>query len=94
MLTRRDGTSREQFLETWLGEHRRLIGELPGLVEVRQFPTSDPDVAGCDGVGLLVFASAEDLASSLTSGAAVALRAHTATFANSDEARRFLLEEP
>ena len=94
MLSRRAGLTREQFLETWLGEHRRLIGELPGLVEARQFPTSDPSAAGCDGLGLLVFASAEDLASSLASEAAKALRAHTATFANSDEARRFLLEEP
>ena len=94
MLARRDGTSREEFLEAWLGEHRRLIAELPGLVEARQFPTSDPASAGCDGVGLLVFASAEEMSRSLSSEAAQTLRAHTATFANSDAARRFLLEEP
>lgn len=94
MLSRRVELTREQFLEAWLGEHRRLIGKLPGLVEARQFPASDPESAGCDGIGLLLFASADDLASSLGSDAAKALRAHTATFADSDKARRFLLGEP
>ncbi len=94
ILSRRPELSREQFLEVWLGEHRRLIGELPHLVEARQFPSVDPELAGCDGVGLLIFATAEDMAESLASEAAKALRAHTATFALSDQARRMLLDEP
>jgi hypothetical protein len=94
LLSRRAELSREQFLEVWLGEHRRLMGELPDLVEARQFPSVDPEAAGCDGVGLLVFASPEDMAGALASEAAKRLRAHTATFARSDEARRMLLDEP
>jgi hypothetical protein len=94
MLSRRADVSRERFLENWLGEHRRLIGELPGLLEARQFPTADPETAGCDGIGLLVFANAEDRERALGSEAARRLRAHTATFADSDGARRMLLDEP
>jgi hypothetical protein len=79
LLSRRAELSREQFLEVWLGEHRRLMGELPDLVEARQFPAVDPD---------------EAMAGALASEAAKRLRAHTATFARSDEARRMLLDEP
>lgn len=70
-----------------------MIADLPGLVEARQFPAADPQAAGCDGVGLLVFASAGDLAQALGSEAGQRLRAHTATFALSDQARRLLLDE-
>jgi hypothetical protein len=94
LLSRREELSHEQFREVWLGEHRRLMAALPGLVEARQFPSVDPEAAGCDGVGLLVFASPEDMAAALGSEAAKRLRAHTATFARSDEARRMLLDEP
>jgi hypothetical protein len=94
LLSRRPELSREHFLEIWLGEHRQLMGQLPHLVEARQFPSVDPEVAGCDGLGLLVFASPEGMAEALRSDAAKALRAHTATFALSDQARRMLLDEP
>lgn len=94
IFSRRTELSREQFLETWLGEHRRLIGRLPGLVEARQFPAVDPEAAECDGIGLLVFATPEAMTEALGSEAAKELRAHTATFARSDEARRMLLDEP
>jgi hypothetical protein len=94
ILSRRPELSREQFLEIWLGEHRRLIGRLSGLVEVRQFPAADPDLAECDGIGLLVFATAEAMTAALASDAAKELRAHTATFALSGEARRMVLDEP
>ncbi len=94
LLSRRPELSRERFLEIWLGEHRRLMGQLPKLIEARLFPSVDPQAAGCDGLGLLVFASPEDMADALGSEAARVLRAHTATFALSDEARRMLLAEP
>jgi hypothetical protein len=41
-----------------------------------------------------VFASTDELTRSLASEQAKALRSHTTTFADSDGARRFLLEEP
>ena len=94
LLSRRAELSRDQVLEIWRGEHRRLMAELPHLVEARQFPSVNPEAAGCDGLGLLVFASAEGMAEALASDAAKRLRAHTATFARSDEARRMPLDEP
>jgi EthD domain len=94
LLARRADVSRQEFLEIWLGEHRRLMGQLPKLAEARQFPSVDPDAAGWDGLGLLVFNSPEDMAEALASDAARQLRAHTATFARSDEAHRMLLDEP
>ena len=94
LLSRRSELSRQQLLEVWLGEHRQLIAELPGLVEERQFPSVDPEEAGCDGLGLLVFASPEAMSEALGSEAAKRVRAHTATFARSEEARRMLLDEP
>jgi hypothetical protein len=94
LLSRRPELSREQFLHIWLGEHRSLMAELPKLAEARLFPTVDPATAGCDGLGLLIFASAEDMAEALASDAAKRLRAHTGTFARSEEAHRMLLDEP
>jgi hypothetical protein len=91
LLTRRHGYSREQFLEQWLGEHRRLIAALPGLVEVRLLPVAEPSKGGPDGVGLLFFRTAADLTAALASPAAERLRSHTPVFARSDEALRLVL---
>jgi hypothetical protein len=52
------------------------------------------DRAEFDGVGLLFFDSRAALDGALASEAAAALRAHTATFAQSDAAIRLLLCEP
>ncbi|MCU1491560.1 MAG: Methylmuconolactone methyl-isomerase [Acidimicrobiaceae bacterium] len=94
ILYRKDGVSREQFLEAWLGEHRRLIGDLSGLTDVRLLPVAEPADGGPDGVGLLRFASAAQLTAALQSEPALTLRRHTATFSKSDAAVRLLLTEP
>ncbi|GEM_PF-3583914 len=91
LLARRDDVTREDFLRTWLGEHRRLIGELPGLADVELLPVADPAPGGPDGVGLLYFASAAAMRAALASPTAVRLREHTASFAKSAEATRLLL---
>lgn len=91
LLTRRDDCSREYFLEQWLGEHRRLLAELPGVVDVRLLPVAEPDDGGPDGVGLLFFSTGADLRAALASPAAKRLRAHTSVFARSGEATRLLL---
>jgi hypothetical protein len=91
LLTRRADCSREQFLEQWLGEHRRRIAELPGLVDVRLLAVAEPQEGEPDGVGLLFFRTAADLAAALASPAAQRLRSHTPMFARSDEALRLLL---
>jgi hypothetical protein len=91
VLARRDDTSREDFLRIWLGDHRRLIGEVPGLARAELLPVADPVPGGPDGVGLLYFATGSELAAALASPAARRLREHTATFAKSAEATRLLL---
>lgn len=93
VLSRRDDCSREEFLDAWLREHRQLIEQLPLLAEVRLLPVAEPNEGGPDGVGLLFFRSAADLAEALGSEAARRLRDHTVTFAKSDEAVRLLLVE-
>ena len=90
-LARRDDVSRDEFLHAWLGEHRKLIGELPGLADVQLLPVADPAVGGPDGVGLLYFRTGAELTVALASPAALRLREHTASFAKSAEATRLLL---
>ena len=91
LLARREDVSREEFLRAWLGEHRKLIGELPGLADVQLLPVADPAPGGPDGIGLLYFRSGAELTSALASPAALRLREHTASFARSAEATRLLL---
>lgn len=91
LLARREDISRDEFLRAWLGEHRKLIGELPGLADVQLLPVADPAPGGPDGVGLLYFRSGAELTSALASAAALRLRKHTASFARSAEATRLLL---
>lgn len=91
LLTRREDCSRERFLEQWLGEHRHLISALPGLADVRLLPVAEPAEGGPDGVGLLFFRTAADLAAALASPAAERLRSHTPLFARPDQALRLLL---
>ena len=84
VLRRRPGSSTEEFLAAWLGEHEPLARTLPHVRGVAFQPAVA--VAGMeqeyDGVGVLEFDSIEDLQSSLASEQALALRAHTATFAD------------
>ena len=93
LLTRQAGLTREEFLAAWLGEHRRLIGELPGLVRASQLPVADQADGGPDGVGMLYFRTGADLRTALASAASAKLRAHTETFARSAEAVRLLLHD-
>lgn len=93
-LRRRSGSSVEEFLESWLGEHQSLAWELPLVRSVVFQPAVD--VPGMDqvydGVGFLDFDSVDDLRSSLSSNQALALRAHTATFADASSAVRAVVD--
>jgi uncharacterized protein (TIGR02118 family) len=95
LLRRAAGVSRAEFLRAWLEEHRQLARELPGLREVRLLPIEEP-AAGTDfdGLGLLFFGSRAELDAALAAPQALALRAHTATFADSGAALRMLLSDP
>ncbi len=90
VLKRRAELSRAEFLHAWLGEHRALAVQLPGVVSVVFMPTAD-GTQGADGMGLLSFASSADLERALNSEIARRLRAHTATFADSAAATRLVL---
>jgi uncharacterized protein (TIGR02118 family) len=94
LLRRAAGLTREEFLRSWLDEHRQLARELPGLRDVRLLPVEEPGGGGFDGVGLLFFGSRAELDSALAAPQAAALRAHTATFADSGAAIRMLLSDP
>lgn len=93
MLTRRADLTREEFLAAWLGEHRRLIAELPGLVQASQLPVAGQEDGGPDGIGLLFFRTGADLRAALASPPSARLRAHTETFARSADAVRLLLHD-
>lgn len=95
-LRRLPGSSVEAFLEAWLGEHRALARALPHVRSV-VFQPSVP-VPGMelsyDGVGFLDFDSLDDLRASLSSDQALALRAHTATFADAESVVRAVVVPP
>jgi hypothetical protein len=89
VLKRRPDVTRAEFLALWLGEHRALALQLPGVLDAVFMPTAEDDEV--DGVGLLSFASPDDLRHALSSDVAKQLRAHTATFSDSDAAVRVVL---
>jgi hypothetical protein len=93
VLTRREDRTREEFLNAWLGEHRQLVEALPGLVKAYFLPVTEPSERGPDGIGLLFFRDTTDLSAALASEEAKQLRAHTATFAQSEHAVRLILSE-
>ena len=96
LLRRRPGTSREEFLQSWLGHHRSLAGQLPGLVRLEFMPTLDDDATDgtFDGMGYLDFPDRRTMDAALASQQAKALRAHTQTFADSGSAVRLVVQVP
>jgi uncharacterized protein (TIGR02118 family) len=92
VMKRRPEVTRAEFLRVWLGQHRALALELPGVIGATFMPTAGDDERA-DGVGLLSFASQSDLERALNSDTARRLRAHTATFADSAAATRLVLRD-
>ncbi|MCU1492890.1 MAG: Methylmuconolactone methyl-isomerase [Acidimicrobiaceae bacterium] len=80
-----------EFLDAWLGQHRRLIEALPGLRRVELLPVAEPGADGPSGVGLLYFETGRALTAALESEAARELRRHTGTFSRSEDAIRMLV---
>lgn len=58
LLTRREGQTREEFRDWWLGRHAPLARQLPGLRRL-VFNAVDTDDEPCDGVSELWFDSRE-----------------------------------
>ncbi len=70
ILQRKSGTSREQCLDSWAGEHHTsLVRKLPGLTGwVQHHVVSAPtEPAACDGVGELSFEDEEAMQAALNS---------------------------
>lgn len=70
ILQRKSGTSRQQCLDYWSGEHHAaIVRKLPGLTGwVQHHVVSAPaEPAACDGVGELSFESDEAVQTALTS---------------------------
>jgi uncharacterized protein (TIGR02118 family) len=97
MLRRRSDLTHEDFVRVWLGEHLPLANRLPGLIEARFMPRAEGVAPAAeeppDGLGVLVFASVADLEAALATPAAVELRLHTSTFADSDAAVRLVAQD-
>ena len=70
ILQRKAGTTRQECLDYWSGEHHTaLVGKLPGLTGwVQHHVVSAPaEPAACDGIGVLSFESDEMLQAALNS---------------------------
>lgn len=93
MLRRRPELSREDFLAAWLGQHLAMARDLPGVVDAVFMPSASVD-SDYDGVGYLDFVDLEAMQAALATQAALTLRAHTATFAASEEVVRCVVNVP
>ncbi|MEI6372247.1 MAG: EthD family reductase [Actinomycetes bacterium] len=91
VLRRRADLTREQFLHVWLTEHLPMARALPGVRAVAFHAAARPD-SDYDGMGTLDFDDLESLEASLVGSGALALRAHTATFADSEGSVRIVVE--
>ena len=91
VLRRREDFTREQFLDVWLSEHLPLAQLLPGVRAVAFHPAARSD-GEFDGMGTLDFDDLESLEACLASQAAMELRAHTSTFADSDGSVRVVVD--
>ena len=87
MLRRRADVPRDEFLTAWLGEHFERAQALPGAMNATFMPSVDADSA-FDGVGFIDFATREAMDDALATVEARDLRAHTATFSDSEGAAR------
>ena len=83
-VRRREGTSREQFLDHWRHHHGPLIRDTPGLgdrlVRYEQHAARPDDRSGWDGVAVQEFSSWDQFVAMLSDPAAEAMRADEAEF--------------
>lgn len=77
-VRRKQGLSREEFLDHWHHRHGPLIRDTPGLgdrtVRYEQHPARPDDRSGWDGVAVQEFASSQDFLAMLDGEAGQAMR--------------------
>lgn len=83
-VKRKEGMSREDFLDYWHNSHGPLIRDTPGLgdrtISYVQHPSAPEDRSGWDGVAVQEFASWDDFLAMLGGDAGDAMRADEANF--------------
>ncbi|MCU1356353.1 MAG: EthD domain [Acidimicrobiales bacterium] len=83
-VKRKDGMSREDFLEYWHHSHGPLIRDTPGLgdrtLSYSQHPARADDRSGWDGVAVQEFASWDDFLAMLSGEPGEVMRADEANF--------------
>jgi uncharacterized protein (TIGR02118 family) len=96
ILQRRSGTTREECLDYWAGEHHTsIVRKLPGLTRwVQNHVVSAPaEPAACDGVGELTFASDEVMQTALNSPEMAAAVEDARNFLDMDRTGLVIVEE-
>ena len=86
-VKRKEGMSREAFLDYWHHTHGPLIRDTPALADHTrsyvQYPAAPQDGSGWDGVAVQEFASWDDFVAMLSGPAGEAMRADEANFLDS-----------
>lgn len=93
LLVRKDGTSHEEFVDYWLGEHSELAKELPGLRKYVTSVPNDPEKAGYDGLLELYFDSTVDMKAAFDSDVGRRVQEDAAEFVNMDEGPTLVVDE-
>jgi len=86
-VKRREGMSREEFLDYWRNQHGPLIRDTPALadrtISYVQHAAADQDGSGWDGVAVQEFADWDEFLAMLQGPAGDAMRADEANFLDS-----------
>lgn len=97
-LKRREGTSREEFLDHWHLTHGPLVSDTPGLggrlLRYEQYPLHPNDGSGFDGVAVQEFAGWSDFAAMLADPAAEVMHEDERQFLDMESIRFVFVDDP
>jgi uncharacterized protein (TIGR02118 family) len=96
LLHRRADLSVEEFRAHWHGQHRALLGQLPGLRRLvlnDVLPGPDGAAGPCDGISEDWFESAEAMQAAFASPAGQAVAADTLNFLDPARVQLFMVAE-
>ncbi len=97
-VARKEGTSREEFLDHWHGTHGPLIRDTPELnrhlVAYEQHPARADDRSEWDGVAVQQFASWDDFIAMISGPAGQVMRDDEANFLDHSHLQVVFTDEP